>query len=122
MMNEVERMAKRKKEYWCYPQKGGHPVLYFHGHQLISHAEYIHAVGPDDCDPHVGNNSIFSAREHQLIHAQLPASHSSRYRLALRAAIAKEIRRLIRQIFRLHVHIEPATEEQHRDRAHANHA
>jgi hypothetical protein len=27
--------------------------LYFHGHELISRAEYVHAVGPEDCDPHV---------------------------------------------------------------------
>jgi hypothetical protein len=48
-------MAKRKKEYWCHPQKRGHPALYFHGHQLISRAAYIDAVGPDDCDPHVSH-------------------------------------------------------------------
>ena len=49
---------KRKSDYWCLPpagkgQKDGHPTLYFRGHTLISRAEYMSAVGPDDCDPHI---------------------------------------------------------------------
>ena len=43
----------RKPDYWCHPQKDGHPTLHFHGHTLISRAEYMSAVGPDDCDPHI---------------------------------------------------------------------
>jgi hypothetical protein len=43
----------RKPDYWCHSQKDGHPTLYFHGHTLISRAEYVSAVGPDDCDPHI---------------------------------------------------------------------
>jgi hypothetical protein len=43
----------RKPDYWCHPQKGGHPTLYFYGHELVSRAEYVSAVGPDDCDPHI---------------------------------------------------------------------
>jgi hypothetical protein len=43
----------RKRDYWCLPQKGGHPTLYFHGHELISRADYVGAVGPGDCDPHI---------------------------------------------------------------------
>ena len=45
--------TSRKDDYWCHPQKGGHPTLYFRGHRLISRSEYVAAVGPDDCDPHV---------------------------------------------------------------------
>ena len=45
--------TSRKPDYWCQPQNGGHPTLYFHGHTLISRAEYVGAVGPEDCDPHV---------------------------------------------------------------------
>jgi hypothetical protein len=44
---------KRTVDYWCHPQKDGHPSLYFLGHALISRAEYVGAVGPDDCDPHI---------------------------------------------------------------------
>jgi hypothetical protein len=47
------RGPSRKPDYWCHPQKAGHPTLYFRGHELISRAEYVSAVGPDDCDPHV---------------------------------------------------------------------
>jgi len=47
------RNTSRKRDYWCHPQNGGHPALYFRGHQLISRGEYVDAVGPDDCDPHV---------------------------------------------------------------------
>jgi hypothetical protein len=48
----------RKLDYWCLPptgkgQKDGHPTLYFRGHTLISRAEYVSAVGPDDCEPHI---------------------------------------------------------------------
>lgn len=43
----------RKRDYWCLPQKDGHPTLYFHGHELIARAEYVGAVGPSDCDPHI---------------------------------------------------------------------
>jgi hypothetical protein len=50
-------MMKRKAEYWCSPQKGGHLTLYFHGHRQISRADYVEAVGPDDCDPHVGQGA-----------------------------------------------------------------
>jgi hypothetical protein len=52
----VERAMKRTRDadYWCLPQTGGHPVLYFRGHRLISRADYIAAVGAADCDPHVG--------------------------------------------------------------------
>jgi hypothetical protein len=45
--------SSRRRDYWCHPQKDGHPTLYFHGHELISRAEYVSAVGPDDCDPHI---------------------------------------------------------------------
>jgi len=45
--------ASHKRDYWCLPQKGGHATLYFRGHTLISRSEYVGAVGPDDCDPHV---------------------------------------------------------------------
>jgi hypothetical protein len=48
----LHRLA-RPRDYWCLPQKGGHPTLYFHGHELIARAEYVGAVGPDDCDPHI---------------------------------------------------------------------
>jgi hypothetical protein len=47
------RANERPSDYWCHPQKDGHPTLYFHGHELISRAEYVGAVGPDDCDPHI---------------------------------------------------------------------
>jgi hypothetical protein len=47
------RRPTRKLDYWCHAQKDGHPTLYFHGHDLISRAEYVHAVGPEDCDPHI---------------------------------------------------------------------
>ena len=47
------RAKTRQRDYWCHPQKAGHPTLYFHGHELISRAEYVAAVGPDDCDPHI---------------------------------------------------------------------
>jgi hypothetical protein len=50
--------APRKRDYWCLPQKGGHPTLYFHGHKLIARAEYVGAVGPDDCDPHVTTGPV----------------------------------------------------------------
>ena len=43
----------RRLDYWCHPQKDGHPTLYFQGHELISRAEYVSAVGPEDCDPHI---------------------------------------------------------------------
>ena len=51
---KTSRANERKPDYWCHPQKDGHPTLYFHGHELISRAEYVGAVGPDDCDPHIG--------------------------------------------------------------------
>jgi len=41
------RVTSHKSDYWCHPQNGGHPTLYFHGHQLISRSEYLAAVGPD---------------------------------------------------------------------------
>jgi hypothetical protein len=47
------RTSPRKRDYWCLPQKGGHPTLYFHGHELITRADYVGAVGPSDCDPHI---------------------------------------------------------------------
>ena len=47
------RKASRRQDYWCHSQGDGHPVLYFHGHELISRAEYVGAVGPDDCEPHI---------------------------------------------------------------------
>jgi hypothetical protein len=47
------RPPPRRPDYWCHPQKDGHPTLYFHGHELISRAEYVQAVGPEDCDPHI---------------------------------------------------------------------
>jgi hypothetical protein len=40
-------------DYWCLPQTGGHPTLYFRGHTVISRAQYIDAVGAPDCDPHI---------------------------------------------------------------------
>jgi hypothetical protein len=43
----------RPHDYWCLPQQRGHPTLYFHGHELITRMEYVGAVGPDDCDPHI---------------------------------------------------------------------
>ena len=46
-----------KPDYWCHTQADGHPTLYFHGHTLISRAEYVSAVGPDDCDPHIATGS-----------------------------------------------------------------
>jgi hypothetical protein len=62
-----------KPDYWCHPQQDGHPTLYFHGHTLISRAEYVSAVGPEDCEPHIatgrgqapkrGRTSIPSERE-----------------------------------------------------------
>jgi hypothetical protein len=48
------RKISRRRDYWCHPQTDGHPTLYFHGHDLISRAEYVSAVGPGDCDPHIG--------------------------------------------------------------------
>jgi len=50
---KTSRANERKPDYWCHPQKDGHPTLYFHGHELITRAEYVGAVGPDDCDPHI---------------------------------------------------------------------
>ena len=50
---KTSRANERKRDYWCHPQKDGHPTLYFHGHELITRAEYVGAVGPDDCDPHI---------------------------------------------------------------------
>ena len=47
------RKKSRKPDYWCHSQGDGHPTLYFHGHELISRAEYVSAVGPDDCEPHI---------------------------------------------------------------------
>jgi hypothetical protein len=49
----MARQRSLKADYWCHPQADGHPTLYFHGHKLISRAEFIAAVGPDDCNPHV---------------------------------------------------------------------
>ena len=46
-------MAKTLADYWCHPQKNGHPILYFCGHKHITRAEYIEAVGASDCDPHI---------------------------------------------------------------------
>jgi hypothetical protein len=46
-------MSREPDDYWCLPQSGSHPTLYFHGYRLISRALYVAAVGPDDCDPHV---------------------------------------------------------------------
>ena len=51
--NAKPRARSRHPDYWCHPQKGGHPTLYFHGPELISRAEYVAAVGPDDCEPHI---------------------------------------------------------------------
>jgi hypothetical protein len=58
------RAPSRQPDYWCHPQKDGHPTLYFHGHELISRAEYVSAVGPDDCDPHIatGRRDITARR------------------------------------------------------------
>jgi hypothetical protein len=53
MAGRKTRKETSKPDYWCHPQNGGHPTLYFHGHRLISRAEYMSAVGPDDCDPHI---------------------------------------------------------------------
>src|SRR6185295_18998398 len=50
---KTSRATGRKPDYWCHPQKDGHPTLYFHGHELITRAEYVGAVDPDDCDPHI---------------------------------------------------------------------
>jgi hypothetical protein len=36
--------ASGNRDYWCHPQKGRHPTLYFHGHRLISRSEYAAAV------------------------------------------------------------------------------
>jgi hypothetical protein len=47
----------RGADYWCLPQTGGHPTLYFQGHKVISRAEYIEVVGAPDCDPHVATGS-----------------------------------------------------------------
>jgi hypothetical protein len=49
----TRKNSSRCREYWCHPQEGGHPTLYFHGHELISRADYVGAVGPGDCDPHI---------------------------------------------------------------------
>ena len=35
------------KDYWCIAQKSG-PTLYFYGHDLVSRADYVHAVGAAD--------------------------------------------------------------------------
>ena len=58
MSGRKPRKKTSKPDYWCLPptgkgQKDGHPTLYFHGHRLISRGEYVSAVGPDDCDPHI---------------------------------------------------------------------
>jgi hypothetical protein len=47
------RTNSRRLDYWCHPQKDGHATLYFRGHELISRAEYVSAVGPEDCDPYI---------------------------------------------------------------------
>ena len=39
-------------DYWWHPQTGGHRTLYYLGHQHITRAEYVEAVGAADCDPH----------------------------------------------------------------------
>jgi hypothetical protein len=57
MAGPKPRNKTSKPDYWCHSQKGGHPTLYFHGHTLISRAEYVSAVGPDDCDPHISTGS-----------------------------------------------------------------
>jgi hypothetical protein len=49
----MARQRSMKAHYWCHPQANGHPTLYFRDHTLISRVEYIAAVGPDDCDPHI---------------------------------------------------------------------
>ena len=48
----------RKPDYWCHPQKDGHPTLYFQGHRLISRAERRGLT----CDPHVSTGAARSAR------------------------------------------------------------
>ncbi len=65
----TSRATRRKEaDYWCHPQGDGHPTLYFHGHKLISRAEFVSAVGPDDCDPHIatGQRKARSERERRM--------------------------------------------------------
>jgi hypothetical protein len=50
---DTPQKSSSPPQYWCHPQQDGHPTLYFHGHALISRADYVSAVGPDDCDPHI---------------------------------------------------------------------
>jgi len=51
--------------YWCHPQAGGHRTLYFLGHQHITRAEYVEAVGAADCDPHIfhGRTTVAKKRK-----------------------------------------------------------
>jgi hypothetical protein len=67
------RKMPRKRDHWCHPHTGGHPPLYFRGHQLISRAQYVSAVGPDDCDPHV-------ATGRQAIRKRGPRSEREQYK------------------------------------------
>jgi hypothetical protein len=53
MAGSKKPRTSRRLDYWCLPQKDGHPTLYFLGPELISRAEYVSAVGPEDCDPHI---------------------------------------------------------------------
>jgi hypothetical protein len=56
------RARPREGDYWCLPQKDGHPTLYFQGHELISRADFVLAVGPEDCDPHITTGRGTSGR------------------------------------------------------------
>jgi len=71
------RNNSRRLDYWCHPQKDGHPTLYFHGPEVISRAEYVSAVGPDADDPSV-DASWFAAFYHHLIGDSDSAGDASR--------------------------------------------
>src|ERR1700720_3141578 len=64
-------------------------------------------------------HAIFFSCVEQFIEPQLPARHRPRHWLPLRAPIPEEIRRLVRQVFWLDVHIQPASGDEHRDQTRA---
>ena len=61
------------REYWCHPQTGGHPTLYYRGHQHITRAEYIDAVGAPDCDPHIMHGRMKMAKKRKAAKRELIA-------------------------------------------------
>lgn len=70
-------MSREPDDYWCLPQSGSHPTLYFHGYRLISRALYVAAVGPDDCDPHVRHGPAGALRKSRAARRKKSAGHTA---------------------------------------------